>query len=392
MTILCEPSSEKANSLAAHIEGKVLPVTGVHAVNDALIADPAETVVVLGAGVELEQALDFTAWLRQQRPAVGVILLRPTLQVDDLTRAIRAGVREVLQSDDRAALAEACQRFQQVFGLTPPATAAPSPGGHVVTVFAAKGGCGKTTLATNIAVSLNRAGQRVCLVDLDLAFGDIAISLQLTPKRTLVDALALGDRLDQPKVASLLTPYLPNLDCILAPVEPGDAERVPATLTATLIDVLSDMYDYVVVDTPSQLTEHVLAALDASHQHVLLTTPEIPALKNLRLTLDMLDLLSYERTTRTIVLNRSDTDVGLTETDVQRAVRNPIAGHIPSSREVPVSINRGIPIAAHSPDHPVSLAIGQFVAQYVHQAVGSSAPVRSGRSGRSGLKFRRRSS
>jgi pilus assembly protein CpaE len=386
MTIVCEPSAEQAASLACSIEGTVLPVTGLLALNDALTANPAETVVVLGAGVEMTQALEFTSWLRQQRPTVGVILLRESLQVKELTSAMRAGVREVLPAHDGMALAEACQRYQQVFGIPPQGIAVPAPRGHVATVFSAKGGCGKTTLATNLAVTLALAGQRVCLVDLDLAFGDVAITLGLTPTRTLIDVLPFGVALDEASVTSLLTAYIPNMDCVLAPVVPGDADRIPVTSTAALIDLLSGMYDYVLVDTPAQITEHVLAALDASHQHILLTTPEIPTLKNLRLVLDMLDLLSYERSTRTIVLNRFDAQVGLTEPEIERVVKSPISGHIPSSREVPISINRGEPIAAQLPDHPVSVAVRAFVSSHVHQM----APVTSPR--RTGLKFRRRSS
>jgi MinD-like ATPase involved in chromosome partitioning or flagellar assembly len=386
MTIVCEPSPEQATSLAGYLPGSVRPVTDILSVSDALSADPAETVVVLGAGVELSQALDFTSWLRQQRPGVGVILLRTILDVNDVLAAMRAGVREVLAADDGAALAEACRRFQHQFNVAPPPAGPPGPGGNVVTVFSAKGGCGKTTLATNLSVVLARAGQRVCLVDFDLTFGDIAITLGLTPKRSIADLATLGDELDEAKVATLVTPYQPNLDCVLAPVVPGEAERIPVTSTAAMVDVLSGMYDYVLIDTPAQVTEHVLAALDASHQHILLTAPEIPALKNLRVTLDMLDLLSYDRAGRTIVLNRSDAQVGLTEADIERVVRNPIAGHIPSSRDVTVSINRGQPLAAALPDHPVSLAIRQFVAEHVHQAAPAASPAAS----RRGLRLRRR--
>ena len=214
----------------------------------------------------------------------------------------------------------------------------------------------------------------------------MAITLGLTPTRTLIDVLAFGSAVDEATVSTLVTPYRPNLDCVLAPVVPGDADRIPVTSTAALIDLLSGMYDYVLVDTPAQITEHVLAALDASHQHILLTTPEIPTLKNLRLVLDMLDLLSYERSTRTIVLNRFDAQVGLTEPEIERVVKSPISGHIPSSREVPISINRGEPIAAQLPDHPVSVAVREFVRSHVHQM----APVSAHR--RTGLKFRRRSS
>jgi pilus assembly protein CpaE len=104
----------------------------------------------------------------------------------------------------------------------------------------------------------------------------------------------------------------------------------------------------------------VLAALDASHVQVLLTTPDIPALKNLRITLDTFDLLDLPKESRLVVLNRSDAKVGLTASDIERVIRVPIAAYVPSSRDVPVSINRGVPIMADNPQHPVSKAIRDF--------------------------------
>jgi len=241
------------------------------------------------------------------------------------------------------------------------AAAGPVRDGQIVTVFAAKGGCGKTTLAINLGVALARdTGHRVCIVDLDLAFGDVAISVQLDPARTTVDALPMAGHLDTAGAASLLTRYAPELEMLLAPVTPGDAEKVPPTLVGELLTVLRGMFDFVVVDTPAQFSEHVLTAMDASGHHVLLTTPDVPALKNLRVTLDMLDLLSYPRNIRSVIVNRADSKVGLSLEDVERVVRCPIAAHVPSSRAVPISINKGTPITVANPTHPVSQAITDF--------------------------------
>ena len=150
---------------------------------------------------------------------------------------------------------------------------------------------------------------------------------------------------------------------LLAPVTPGDAEKVPPTLVGELLTVLRGMFDFVVVDTPAQFSEHVLTAMDTSARHVLLTTPDVPALKNLRVTLDMLDLLSYPRDIRSVVVNRADSKVGLSSEDVERVVRCPIAAHVPSSRAVPISINNGTPITIATPGHPVSQAIIGFARQ-----------------------------
>ena len=367
MAILCGPAV-RASSTFLSIRSEARAVENLRAAAQMLSNDPEETLVVIGPETPADEALSFASGLRVSRPHVGVVLVREQVDVDLLTRALQAGVREVVPINDPAALNAACRRSRDVSErLTTPTQAEsgePARDGQSVTVFAAKGGCGKTTLATNLGVALARdAGHRVCIVDLDLAFGDVAISVQLDPARTMVDALPMAGHLDTAGAASLLTHYATRLDMLLAPVTPGDAEKVPPTLVGELLTVLRGMFDFVVVDTPAQFSEHVLTAMDASAHHVLLTTPDVPALKNLRVTLDMLDLLSYPRDIRSVVVNRADSKVGLSSEDVERVVRSPITAHVPSSRAVPISINNGTPITISTPGHPVSQAIIGFAHQ-----------------------------
>ncbi len=388
MAILCRPVPVTGEVLS--IGGDVKIADSLHATAQLLDSDPGESLVVIGPQIPARDALAFAASLRMSRPAAGVILLRDRADVTVLTQALQAGVREVVPAGSNDALADACRRSREVsrqlLATVGPSRPQPQPAaeGRIITVFAAKGGCGKTTLATNLGVVLSRdTGQRVCVVDLDLAFGDVAISVQLDPARTIMDALPMAGHMDPTGAASLVTPYRPGLGMLLAPVTPGDAEKVPPALVGELLTVLRGMFEYVVVDTPAQLSEHVLVAMDASAHHVLLTTPDVPALKNLRVTLDMLDLLSYPRGARSIVLNRSGSKVGLGIDDVERVVRCPIAAHVPSSLAVPVSINRGTPITLETPGHPVSQAIARFAQQYVAAPAGtagrSAVPVLRGR-------------
>ncbi|MEU4194821.1 AAA family ATPase [Kribbella sp. NPDC026611] len=361
MTIVCRP-----DELISDLGDDVLHVEDLDAALLALSNDPTEDLVVVGPRTDAAEALRFAAHLRMERPTTGVILVREQVDVELLTEALRAGVREVVRADDTVALVAACQRSRALSDraraeLHVPDEPEQGERGKVVTVFAAKGGCGKTTIAVNLAVALAGIdGTRVCLVDLDLAFGDVAISVQLDPVRTISDALPMAGHLDTTGTASLLTPYRPGLDMLLAPVTPGDAEKIPASLVSELLGVLRGMFDFVVVDTPAQFSEHVLTAMDVSDHHVLLTTPDTPALKNLRITLDMLDLLSYSRDIRSVVANRSDSKVGLTPGDVERVVRSPLSLQVPSSRSVPISINKGVPIVLATPNHPVSQAITKF--------------------------------
>jgi Flp pilus assembly CpaE family ATPase len=362
--ILCEPASS-AGELLSGIDGEVRRADNLAGAAKLLDSDPHEILVIIGPRAVTSDALAFAASLRLARPAVGVILASREVDVTLLTRAMQSGVRDVVQVGDDAAMAAACRRSYEVTRrmLAPPADQEATPG-QIVTVFAAKGGVGKTALAVNLAVALAMQGvRRVCVVDLDLAFGDVGINVQLDPLRTIMDALPMAGHLDESGAASLLTRYQPGLDMLLAPVTPGDAEKIPPRLVGELLAVLRGMYDFVVVDTPAQFNEHVLTTMDVSSHLVLLTTPDVPALKNLRVSLDMLDMLSYPRQIRSVVINRADSKVGLSLEQVRKVVRSDIAAHIPSSRAVPISVNKGVPIMLGSPGHPVSQAVTRFVQQ-----------------------------
>jgi pilus assembly protein CpaE len=360
MAILLETDETAAVALRSAIGPDTALVDSMAAVYEALAADEDLDLVVIGADVDAGLAFDLASAQRIVRPALGVLLLRNRLHTGLLRDAMLAGIREVVPSNDHSALAEACRRSQALSDQVRGGRSVRKATGQVVTVFSAKGGAGKTTISTNLAVVLAQTpGRRVCLLDLDLAFGDVAIAMQLSPTRTVAEAVGLST-LDEVAVKPLITQHPSGLDTILAPAEPGAAERIPGALIGDLLKVLKTMYDVVVVDTPPALNDHVLAAFDQSDHFVLLATLDVPALKNLKLTLETLDMLRYPRDRYHVVLNRSDAKVGLTVRDVQSTLRTEIAAEIPSSRAVPASINRGVPIVLDEPMHPVSTAIRQF--------------------------------
>jgi pilus assembly protein CpaE len=364
MAILLDSDRESAAQYTYAIDGAVKVVETWPLLTKELADQPQEVLVVIGPDAPLEPALSFAEAQRLARPALGVVLLRRRLDVTVLGSALRAGIREVVPPDDINAVAEACRRSVEVshraLGWQPTDTAATE--GRVITVFAAKGGCGKTTMATNLAATLAAGGTRsVCLVDLDLSFGDVAIAMQLFPTRSMADAVTMRDTLDEAGVRSLLTPHSPGLDTLLAPLDPGDAEKIPTAVVSEVLGVLRRSYDYVVVDTPPDFKEWVLAALDLSDLYVLLATLDVPAVKNLRLTLDMLDLLGYPRENWQVVLNRSDSRVGLNVADVEKTLKVPIAAQVPSSKVVSASINKGVPLVLEQPNHAISVALRDFV-------------------------------
>jgi pilus assembly protein CpaE len=375
MTLLLEPDASIAEVVAFAVGSEVKVFDVAPEVSRRLEQDAEELLVVVGPTVDLQLALELAEGLQLTRPHVGVVLMRPRIDVAVLGQALRAGIREVVSPDDLGALGTACNRSLEISRRQAGAAGSSSqahPEGRVVTVFSAKGGCGKTTVATNLATALAGGGEhRVCVVDLDLAFGDVGIALQLMPSRTMTDAAAMLGSIDEQGVRSLVTPHSPGLDALLAPLEPGESERIDAKVVGELVRVLRRMYDFVVIDTPPAFSDHVLAAFDASDCLVLLATLDVPALKNLRLTLEMLDLLGYPRSSWLVTLNRSDSKVGLSLDEVERTLKCPVALQIPSSRSVSASINKGVPLVLDDRGHPVSHAIYRM-AEMVVDRVGRS--------------------
>jgi pilus assembly protein CpaE len=216
--------------------------------------------------------------------------------------------------------------------------------GRIVTVFSPKGGTGKTSIATNLAASLAKhQGKRTLLLDLDLQFGDAAIMLGLEPEKTIYDLVVAPGELDSEKLAGYITRHPCGLDILPAPLRPEDAELVTEAKLARLLEVARESYDLIVVDTSPFFHGPMLATLDRTDELMMLCGLDVPTLKNVRLSLQTLELLSFPTSRIRFVLNRANSKVGMSQKEVEGALDVQMAFEIPSDRAVPISVNRGNP-------------------------------------------------
>lgn len=364
MPTIVESVPTNADQFVAAVGRKSTVVANLEELKKRLAVDPEEYAIVIGPGVDLDAAASLADTLRVTRPATSVILVRRRVDTSVLSEALRSGMREVVEERDLTGLAAAVQRAGQVWeALHGPLEAATDGSGKVITVFSPKGGVGKTTIAVNLAVALTSKGARkVCLVDLDLAFGDVAITLQLFPARTIADAAHLETGLDFPVLETLLTPHRDNLFALVAPVQPDAKDNIAPALIGKILRLLKAHFDYVVVDTAPSFDEHVLQAIDETDELLLLTTLDVPTLKNVKIALETLDLLNFRHESRQLILNRADDKVGLTPAKVEETLGMKIAHAIPTSPQVANSTNSGDPILGSLPRHPVSQAITAMAA------------------------------
>jgi pilus assembly protein CpaE len=229
--------------------------------------------------------------------------------------------------------------------------------GKTILVFSAKGGCGKTTLSINLGQALALdPSTSVCIVDFDLQFGDVAVALQVEPTKNISNILNVNN-IDQLSLKSVLQSKEPNLDLLLAPNNPADVERITAVLAAAILNNLKSMYDYVIIDSPPAFTDVILKAFDLADAYLLLTTLDMPAIKNLRVSLQTLQALGLPEEFGFVVLNRSNSKAGLTAEDVESAIERKIFAKIPDSVDVPATTNKGLTIIKKYPKHKVSKEI-----------------------------------
>lgn len=345
------------------LPGEVSVVTSAQALHGQLDQNPDEQLVVIAPEVTMTVASTVAERYRVSRPDLGVLMLRDRIDTEFVTAAMRAGIRDVVSVDDVQGITAAVRRSLNFSSQLRGAMGSDDNVelGKVIMVFGAKGGCGKTTISTNLAEALATLNMgRVCIVDLDLDFGDVAIFLKLDPATTISKALNFGTELDASHVRSIVTPYRENLDALLAPAKPAEAEFVTADVAMNVIDVLRTMYAFVVLDTPPSFAEVTLRSFEKADSYILVTTLDLPSLKNIKVAMETLDALGYPRSKWHLALNRANTDVGLGLSDVEEVLGVPVTASIPSSRDVPATLNTGTTLIADSPDHPVSQAIMQL--------------------------------
>jgi pilus assembly protein CpaE len=234
--------------------------------------------------------------------------------------------------------------------------------GRVITVFSPKGGIGKTSVAVNLACSLAKfEGKRTLLLDLDLQFGDAAIMLGIEPEKTIYDLVVAPGELDHEKLAGYTTAHPCGLDILPAPLRPEDAELVTEGKLSRLLEVARSSYDMIVVDTSPFFHGPMLATLDRTDELLLLCGMDVPTIKNVRLSLQTLELLSFPPERVRVLLNRANTNVGIKHAEVERALETKISD-LPSDRAVPLAVNRGKPVVLADAGADFSRAIKDLAA------------------------------
>ncbi len=359
MPILLGASPQTAASVLTVLPAGSQVVDSTDRLFSWLSSHPEEYTVLVGPSVGVTEAMSIAERMRSLMPTTSVILLRESVDAEVLTQAMHSGVREVVPAGDLNQVSGALQRAH---GLAVALRGNTSTGNHrqgkVVTVFSPKGGVGKTTMSVNLGIALMHGGRnRVCVIDLDLAFGDIAITLQLFPTHSIEHAIGGEDVMDLAFVEELMTPHESGLRVLAAPAQPDARERITGALVSRLLQTLREHYDYVVIDTAPAFDEQTLTALDETDECIIVATLDVPTLKNVKVALETLDVLGVAEGPRHLLLNRADTAVGIGADKVEAILGMSVAVQIATSLDIAKATNAGRPLMLSAPSHASSKSI-----------------------------------
>jgi len=293
-------------------------------------------------------------YLRRSMLAGAREFLVKPFSADELVNAIRH-VHEIEKvKRSRYAQAGPPQRAGSAGAADP---AGGSARGKIITFFSPKGGVGRTTIATNLAVALHQStSQPVCLVDGSLPFGDVAVILNISPKaKTIADLVGAFDQVDAEVMESVLVTHSTGIKVLLAPPTPEAAELITGANIKKVLETLRENYAYVVVDTWPSFQEQVLTMLDVADVILTLMTLEITSLKNVRVFMEIVEKLGYDEQKVQLVANRNDSSGGIKASDVESSLARKIPHTIVSDgRALVLAVNRGVPFVISHRDSQVA--------------------------------------
>jgi pilus assembly protein CpaE len=323
------------------------------------LGETAVDVLLVACAGYSDRALVLLDTVARQNPDLNVMVLGHGSPNGFLRRAFEAGADDIVmlpatRDQVRFELHKLIARKQ--------GTDAPTPkdDSRLVCVLGPKGGTGKTLTATNLAVCLAQRGQKVALVDLDLQFGDVALCLGLPPERTVYDLAQSPGALDYDKLDAFLATHSSGVRTLIAPRRPDQASAVGAELLREVYAIVRSTFDWVVVDTPPGFTAEVITSIDSSTDVVMVGMLDSLSLKNTKLGLETLELMKYDPDRIYLLLNRAHSRVGISQSDVEAVLGRTPDVFIPSDREIPRTVNEGIPIVVARPQSEPAEAFGRL--------------------------------
>jgi len=378
--LVIETTQEERNTITEILNNVeyIILVGESDSVDEAIdfVEDNSVDVILLGAKVS-EDGYRAAEKISNEYPEIAIIMLEDDLKEETMHKAIFAGAKDVLiKPYTPSKLVDTIYRVNQltkkkimIHKDSSTKIRRKASTGQVITVFSTKGGVGKTFIATNLAVSLSKStGKRVVLVDLDLDFGNAALALNILPKFTISDIVDDIRNIDADLIESYLIPHESGIKVLPANAQPQINEFINSEHVDIILRTLQSSFDYVIVDMPARFYEPVNPAFAIADKLLIITTPEVSTVRNVKASLITLGELNYPKSKIRIILNKLDSRGEIKPKDVETTLNQTVYSIIAADyKDAVSSLNQGIPIVIRNPKDTISKGINNLVKKLVEE-------------------------
>lgn len=386
--IVVDPDRESAAEVAKQLQEvgfSVVASTGYGVEAYTLAQQLAPDIVLMRVEEPLVRPVQTLTGLSDGIPDLPVVVYSSQANARLMRQAMVAGATdfliEPLKDDElEVSVMRALERKERESRRSRGEVNAMVPHGTIITIFGAKGGIGKTTIASNLAVALaTEAHQSVALVDMDTRFGDVAITMDIEVERSIADLARNLDNVDRSTLGEFLVEHESGVKILPAPRRPSDWRNLNAHHIRDVVDVLAQTHDFVILDTPGTFNEVVATAIEVGTMILLVTTLDMASIKDTGLALEMLrERFGSDDERIKVVLNRAGMDMGVNENDVEQTLESPLWWRIPHDNEVVKAGQLGRPIVMTRPNGRVSSEIREMARSLAGVSTRTAAPKKRG--------------
>ncbi|MBM3705304.1 MAG: hypothetical protein FJW66_02155 [Actinobacteria bacterium] len=322
---------------------------------ELLLARRIPTVVIIGPTYNFKNIEEMLKHYNNSLNHVRIVMLAKEISAELLRSAIKLNVHDIIEYPiQEKDLKDSFKRASSIFEAVEEPDSKNERTCAKIMFFSTKGGAGNTFLSVNFAIALKlKIKKEVAIYDLNYQFGDVALVMNIYPKNTIFDLMTVN-KYDDENLDVFLIRHNSGVRLLPAPIDPSQGEAIKADTSVKVLEGMSRINDYIIIDAPSGFNDEVLAFLEKMDYIFLVATKDVPSVKNLKICLQLLERLNYPREKTFIVLNRADSKVDIEFDEIEKTIQRKIDIKIPSDRIVPISINKGIPAIFNAPRSPIS--------------------------------------
>ncbi|MBF0499522.1 MAG: response regulator [Candidatus Riflebacteria bacterium] len=332
---------------------------------DALkkVVEFAPHIILMDINMPKIDGLKATEMLAKDHPEIQVVIMSVQSEQEYFRRAMKAGAKDFLTKPFSSSdLIETITNVFNKWVKDRPDFQLTEHNAQVLTFFSTKGGVGKTTLAANLAVGLAQKGKKTLLIDVSLQFGDVAITLNLKPSRSIFNVVDKEEQVTAANIEKNLTQHPSGLDLLLAPLEPAYAEAIKPAHIKSILELMIPAYQYIIIDTAPKIAEIELALLDHTDILFLLATLEISSLKNTKMCLKTFNDIKFDTSKIKLVLNKDIPNVGIGPADIEAGLAIPMFAVVPmDSGTAQKALNTGEPFVVKFPESSLAQSIEEIM-------------------------------